>query len=345
MSADALKPWLNDLLGPVLYKALSFVYWMVVAPVLTAPRFTVLLLGTTLAVAVFAFFVMTSARGGLRGLVAFVLPRGVFLHPSAILDYKFFLVNQLLLAHFRLGTAVIGLVGLLSISDVGQALLTAAFGPRESVAAGFAALLLFTVITFLAMDFARWFAHYLLHKVPVLWEFHKVHHAAEVLTPLTAIRSHPLEILLDLLSRLILAGAVGGVFAYLYPTGIKELQILGFNAVGFFVYYWISHLHHSHIPVGYGRHLSKLLISPVMHHIHHSQETHHWDRNFGVAFSIWDLAFKTIYVPKPGEPPFRLGLPEGKGAGEFNTLRDLYLRPFVGSWRLFFGGKRSPTIA
>ena len=47
------------------------------------------------------------------------------------------------------------------------------------------------------MDAALWFTHWLFHVVPELWEFHKVHHSAEVMTPITAARMHPVEEIVD----------------------------------------------------------------------------------------------------------------------------------------------------
>src|SRR5438094_778580 len=56
-----------------------------------------------------------------------------------------------------------------------------------------AAHIILMVALFLALEFAYWFDHYLSHKVPLLWEFHRVHHSAEVLTPFTNSRVHPID--------------------------------------------------------------------------------------------------------------------------------------------------------
>ena len=52
-----------------------------------------------------------------------------------------------------------------------------------------------TALQLLTYEFAYWFGHYLFHKVPAMWEFHKVHHSAEVMTTLTELRQHPVEII------------------------------------------------------------------------------------------------------------------------------------------------------
>ncbi len=347
-----MKAWLENLLGPGIVEVLSTLYWWVVVPILGEPRFGVYFVASTVAVALVFYWAVgrrgagagAGAGAGIKGALAYVFPRQVFLHPSALLDYKFFIANQLLMAHLRFGAVVVAAVGLLAMAQNIASGLGALFGARVAMEPGFVVVLAFTLINLLAWDFGKWLAHYLAHKVPVLWEFHKPHHATEVLTPVSSTRAHPIDIMLDLLFRLLCTGVVAGVFAYLYPSGIKELQILGFNAVAMVIYYWIAHLQHSHIPLGYGRYLSRLLVSPHMHQVHHSQEVRHWDRNFGFVFSLWDGLFKTLYVPASDEA-FRLGLPEGRGAGQYNSLAALYLRPFAGAWQILVRALRPQNQA
>lgn len=327
-----MKAWLENLLGPVIVEALAKLYWSVVAPILSEPRFNVYFIASTVLVALVFYWVLGRRVSGIKNALQYLFPRSVFGHPSARLDYVFFITNQLLMAHLRFGAWVVGAVGLLAVAQNIAAALDALLGVRAPVAPSSAALWAFTLINLLAWDFGKWLAHWLAHKVPLLWEFHKPHHAAEVLTPVTATRAHPIDIMLDLACRLLCTGLSGGVFAHLYPSGIQELQILGFNAVAIVLYYWIAHLQHSHIPLGYGPWLSRILVSPHMHQVHHSQETRHWDRNFGFVFGLWDAAFKTLYIPARDEV-LRLGLPPGQGAGQYDSLAALYLQPFVGAWR------------
>lgn len=70
--------------------------------------------------------------------------------------------------------------------------LVAVFGPvTPSTLPSYVSRSIITVMLFLSYELGYWFNHWLSHKVPVLWEFHKVHHSAEVLTPLTNFRVHP----------------------------------------------------------------------------------------------------------------------------------------------------------
>lgn len=327
MAFAQLKTAAQAWLGPDVYGAAVWLYYATIGEVLAEPRLRVTLLASTIAVALVFYLLAISQVRSVRGFFQFLLPRRVFLHPSAVLDYKFFVVNQLVMGHLQLGRWVTGLVGLLLVAEGASGLLVWALGPGPAYAHPSAiAVLGFTAVTLLAWDFGKYLAHYLTHKIPVLWEFHKVHHAAEVLTPFSAFRAHPIDIMIDFFFRLICTGVVGGVYAYLYPGGITVLTILGFNAVAFVIHYWISHLQHSHIPLGYGR-LSYMLVSPVMHQVHHSCELQHWDKNFGFLFGLWDWMFGTIHVPKRDEP-FRLGLPSG--SGEYKSIRQLYCAPFVG---------------
>lgn len=340
MSIEQLKSWGKATLGPDGYDRAVWLYYATIGEVLSEPRLRFGLIASTIGVAL-VYYLVTLQRGrSWTGFRRFLLPKQVFLHRSAVLDYKFFAVNQLVMGHLQLGRWVTGAVGLLAVAHLARGLLVAVFGPPAGAGAppSIAALIGFTLVSLLAWDFAKYVAHYLTHKVPVLWEFHKVHHAAEVLTPISAFRAHPIDIMIDFFFRLLCTGLVSGVYAYLYPSGIAELTILGFNAVAFVIYYWIAHLQHSHIPLGYGR-MSYLLVSPVMHQVHHSCEVQHWDRNFGFLFGIWDWMFGTIHVPHKDEP-FRLGLPSG--AEGYRTVRQLYVTPFVGIARKL-SAKRSPA--
>ena len=117
-----------------------------------------------------------------------------------------------------------------------------------------------------------------------------------------------------------------GIYAWFYRSGIAEATLLTFNAIAALIYLPISKLQHSHVALGYGPAWSRWLISPLMHQVHHSAETRHWDRNMGFTFSIWDRMAGTLYVPKADEQ-FRLGLPKG------NEGLDSVWRLFVQPWQ------------
>lgn len=328
---EPLKLWIRETLGTAGYEQLVWLYYATIGTVLAEPRLRGALLASTAGAVLIIYLFSAPARRSVRGFVEFLLPRRVYLHPSAVLDYKFFVVNQLVMGHLQLGRWVAAAVGLLFVSDTVRSLLALAIGPGPTHAVPtLTATLAFTAATLLAWDFGKWVAHYATHKIPALWEFHKVHHASEVLTPISAFRAHPIDIMIDFIFRLVMTGIVAGVFAHFYPNGITQLTILGFNGIAFVIYYWIAHLQHSHVALGYGR-MSRFMVSPVMHQVHHSCEARHWDKNFGFLFGVWDWMFGTLYVPRRDEP-FRLGLPEG--SAKYRTIRDLYFTPFIGAARL-----------
>ena len=83
-------------------------------------------------------------------------------------------------------------------------------------------MLLYTLTLFVAWDLSRYLLHRLLHGVPFLWELHKVHHSAEVLTPLTLYRSHPIESFLYRMRGVLVVSAVTGTFFYFFQNLIWD---------------------------------------------------------------------------------------------------------------------------
>ena len=126
----------------------------------------------------------------LRALPGFLFPRSIWLHPSAVLDYQLLLLRGL--------AKLLGLGGLgLSAWAVAVGLvrwLDGAFGLQQVDGVPLAlAGAAYTAALFVASDASRYLVHRLLHAVPALWQIHQVHHSAEVMTPLTFYRAHPLE--------------------------------------------------------------------------------------------------------------------------------------------------------
>ena len=121
---------------------------------------------------------------------AYVFPKKVYTAKSARHDYMLLVCNKLIKA------ALFPLI-IFTMAPIAMSVSSAiefVFGQREFIQLSPAAIMaIFTLILFLFDDFTRFYLHYLLHRIPVLWEFHKVHHSATVLTPFTIYRSHPVE--------------------------------------------------------------------------------------------------------------------------------------------------------
>jgi len=247
----------------------------------------------------------------------------IYAHRSAWTDYKFFLVNKLayplLFAPLVLGTA--------ATAKWSGALMAAIWGPEgPGFESGPASLAVMTVTLLLALDFGVFITHYLQHKVPALWEFHKVHHSAEVLTPITAYRMHPVDTLFSTSVSGGLTGALHGVFAYLFADVPGVVAVFGLN-VGVFVFYLLGYnLRHSHVWLPYPAGLSHLLISPAQHQIHHSDAPRHFDKNLGFIFAFWDWIAGTLYVPRAKEA-LNFGLYQGEHRA-YDGVIALYLLPF-----------------
>ena len=264
--------------------------------------------------------------------------RRIWLARSALADYRYYVVN---------GALFVLISAPLMVSGAGFGVLIA--GGLESAFGSVTAPLIgspwlkvaYTLTFFVLLDFGRYLAHLAQHRVPLLWEFHKVHHSAEVLTPITSGRLHPVDLWMMGAGENLGAGLATGIFFYIGGGEITFYTFLGVHGlVG--VYRLIGHLRHSHVWLSYGR-VGYLLISPAQHQIHHSALEKHWGRNCGFALAIWDWMFGTLYVPKEREY-FPMGLGDGSEAS-WHGVKAMYVKPLVGAARLLFGGGSQPPTA
>jgi sterol desaturase/sphingolipid hydroxylase (fatty acid hydroxylase superfamily) len=230
-----------------------------------------------------------------RTLVRALFPRRIMTSPSLGTDVLYFL-----LALFVFG--VIFGWALLSYQVVSNAVtgfLVAHFGAREATSLpGIAARSIITLALFLAYELGYWFDHYLKHRVPILWEFHKVHHSATVLTPLTIFRVHPVDSVIFANIAALSTGIANGAMNYAfgitaYPYAVTDTNLI----LVLFIHAYI-HLQHSHVWISFPGLLGRILLSPAHHQIHHSDKPVHFDKNLGSTLAIWDWLFGTLYVPK-----------------------------------------------
>lgn len=150
----------------------------------------------------------------------------------------------------------------------------------------------FTVFLVLK-DFLEYFVHNLLHRVPLLWEFHKLHHSIEELDWIGNMRFHWMEIVVY----------KGLTYLPLVMLGAKGSVILWIAIVSTL----IGHLNHSNLNFNWGP-LRYVINSPRMHVWHHDViHRGEYGKNFGVVFCGWDWLFGTAYLPIDKEQPERLG--------------------------------------
>ncbi|RIJ32500.1 sterol desaturase family protein [Henriciella mobilis] len=219
--------------------------------------------------------------------------------------------------------------------------LTALFGAAEPAEAGFVTIVVMSVVIFLFADFSNFLTHYMQHKIPVLWELHKVHHSATYLSPLTTARMHPLGDLFDLVTAGAFTAIPMGVGVYLYGFDLPELFLMFANANFIGTVLVLDALRHSQFPVSFGAG-DCVLMSPHMHQLHHSIDEAHWDKNMGNKLSIFDWIFGTAYKPAQGEI---VGYGIGRGDAEddlFHSLYGAYVRPVFGMARTLIG--RRPDL-
>ncbi len=145
------------------------------------------------------------------------------------------------------------------------------------------------VAFFLIADFVQWSVHNLLHRIPVLWRFHRVHHSVKEMGFAAHLRYHFME---NVFYKTALYIFLGYLFNF-------KLEYAFFLHAGTII---IGHLNHANVGWDYGP-LKYILNNPKMHIWHHAKElpsSHPKGMNFGISLSIWDYLFKTNYVPSNG---------------------------------------------
>jgi sterol desaturase/sphingolipid hydroxylase (fatty acid hydroxylase superfamily) len=170
------------------------------------------------------------------------------------------------------------------------------------------------VLSFLLMDLAFYYWHIVNHRVPFLWRFHNVHHIDPDLDVSTGFRFHFGEVAMSVAFRVVqvsLIGVSGWTFA---------AYELVFQAETLF--------HHSNLrlPIRFERLLNKLIVTPRMHGIHHSQVQRENNSNFGVVFPWWDRIHRTLGLNIP-QAEIAIGI-AGYSQPDDNQIRNALLMPF-----------------
>lgn len=192
-------------------------------------------------------------------------------------------------------------------------------------------MLAYSLSLFLASDFSRYWLHRWLHTNRFLFAFHKVHHAAETLNPLTFYRIHPVESILFGWRYALAAGVVTGGFMAVFGGGFGVYSIFGANALVVVFNLVGSNLRHSSIRLSYGRWLEHVFISPKQHQIHHA--TRYMRYNYGGSLAIWDWLFGSLKTSPQVHHIQPLGL--GKRLyPRYATVMKNLVTPFKDVWRL-----------
>lgn len=244
----------------------------------------------------------------------------IWWNASARADYRLYFVNALVLPL---------LFGFVLFSDRHVVhWLDATFGGTPAAGdASIVSRIAFTLIFFLVYDFGRFLAHTLLHDVPVLWEFHKVHHSAESLNPMTTFRAHPVDLVVMAWVPALTTGVATWLFNRVAAVPVTVYTFLGLHVL-VFAFNLIGILRHSHVWLHYGPSWGKWFISPAHHQLHHSCEPEHAGGvNRGFELALWDRLYGTLCVPGR-KTELRMGLGDGT-EGEWHNVRRMYVLPFV----------------
>lgn len=172
------------------------------------------------------------------------------------------------------------------------------------------------VLSLVVLDLVIYTQHVIFHKVPLLWRFHRMHHADAELDASTALRFHPVEIVI---SMLIKAAAVLLLGAPLLAVVLFEIILNG-----------VAMFNHANLqlPRGLEKVLRLFVVTPVFHEIHHGTQRADHDRNFAFNLTWWDYLFRTYRQdPEAGRATFRIGL-ETVPAQKSTQTRASLLLPF-----------------
>ncbi|MDP2139645.1 MAG: sterol desaturase family protein [Gammaproteobacteria bacterium] len=153
------------------------------------------------------------------------------------------------------------------------------------------------ILAVLVLDAAVYFQHRLFHAVPVLWRLHRMHHADQEFDVTTALRFHPIEILLSMIIKIAVVVALGAS-----PLAVIIFEIV-LNATAMF--------NHGNVrmPLWLDRCLRLLVVTPDMHRVHHSIIRQETDSNFGFNLPWWDRLFGTYRdQPEKGHLGMTIGL-------------------------------------
>lgn len=153
------------------------------------------------------------------------------------------------------------------------------------------------LVSLLAFDLSRYFEHWVLHRVPILWRVHRVHHADPDYDFTLGFRFHPLEALASVAATSLTIVILGPP-----PMAVLLHQVVSIGS-SMFVHGDVR------MPLILDSLLRRLVVTPDMHRVHHSTATRESNSNFGSVLPWWDRLFGT-YVAQPaaGHDGMTIGL-------------------------------------
>lgn len=173
------------------------------------------------------------------------------------------------------------------------------------------------VLVVILLDLLIYWQHVAFHRVPILWQIHRVHHADHDLDASSGLRFHPIEIAISLLIKSLAVLALGAS-----PESVILFEVI-LNSCAIF--------NHSNLklPQNIDQLLRLLLVTPDMHRVHHSIHRDETRCNYGFNIPWWDRMFHT-YKAQPREPheKMQLGVPEFPDSQQTISILSMLLIPF-----------------
>ncbi len=304
--------------------------------VLTFPDSLFSVASLTLALATAVLFLGTRGGTTLRRarfwrVLRLIFSRRYLRHRSHALDVVYYIAN----------TKVFGLIlgwfviSGLTVSAGTYGALTGVFGElAPSTASPVTILIIGSAALYIAYEFGYYVDHVIAHVVPFFWEFHRVHHDAEVLSPLTTWRLHPVDSLKFANILALSIGATNGAlhFAFGLPYAVGTFS---YSLVLTVFAYLLLQLHHTQVWIPFTGLLGRLFISPAHHQIHHSANPVHFNRNLGSCLAIFDWLFGTLHVPSRQRERLTFGVTPvpGEISGDPHSVVSSLFTPFHRSIR------------
>jgi sterol desaturase/sphingolipid hydroxylase (fatty acid hydroxylase superfamily) len=296
-----------------------------------------MLLATALGSALYVYWT-TAEKRSWREFFEFLWPHEIMTHPSAKADLWFWITRRAVFPFLMIPAGAVFVAGMAYATNQ---LIGGLFSITEPLlgAPGPVLIVLFTISMLLAYDISYYLYHYAQHKIPFLWELHKVHHSAEVMVGITKDRVHPLD---DLMNRAwdgVIPGITLGLWT-LFSLNPVEATIFGLNVYVMRNILMMDFVRHTHLKISFGK-LNDVVLCPHWHQLHHSADPKHYDKNFGLLFSFWDRWFGTLCVPAKDET-FQFGLVE-RDRDEYQSLFGLWVLPLIRMSQHIPGLRRKPA--
>lgn len=172
------------------------------------------------------------------------------------------------------------------------------------------------LLTLLLRGFISFFTHFLMHKIPFLWNIHRVHHLDTEMDVSTNVRFHPFEFIINSI------------------IGIPIILLFGFPVWALMLYELLDVVitQVSHANISFPKKIEKvvryIVVTPDLHRVHHSSHQPETDTNFSAVFPIWDLLFRTFKTKtRVPQKEMEIGLEEVRDE-RVNSIIWLLISPF-----------------